>query len=54
MSDQPVPEAATYPLDSKHNRRNIHSLSGIGTLDSSSEAAADLRLLPQGHRDRTA
>jgi len=30
----------------------IHALIGIRTRDSSSRSAADLRLTPDGHRDR--
>jgi hypothetical protein len=54
MSDQAVAQASTYT--GQHNiwtqETNIHALSKITTHDPSTQAAADLRLRPRGHRDR--
>jgi hypothetical protein len=51
-SDQPVSETST--CTGQHNIEtqvtNIHALSGIRTLDTSNQAAADLRLRPRGYR----
>lgn len=35
-------------------KTNIHALSGVRTSDPNSQAAADPRLIPHGHRDRKA
>jgi hypothetical protein len=53
-SDQRVSETST--CTGQHNietqETNIHALSGIRTLDSSNQAAADLRLRPRCYRGR--
>lgn len=49
--DGPVAGAATNAIQNKQ-KRNIHSLSGIGTRDPSSQGIPDLHLRPHGYRDR--
>jgi hypothetical protein len=52
MSDQPVAEAATYTTHNKRDRKTNHDVNGIRTCNPSNQADADLRRIPQGHRDR--
>ena len=47
-SEQLVAEVAIH----RTNTTNIHTLSGIRTLDPSNQAAVDLQLRHRGHRDR--
>jgi hypothetical protein len=49
MGDQPFAETATYTKQSKQET-NIHDLSGIGTRETSNQAAADLRLRPHASK----
>jgi len=53
MSDQLVAEAATYTTHNKHNTRHIHARRWIRSRNPSIRAAADLRLRPHGHLDRS-
>jgi hypothetical protein len=52
-SDQLVAEAATYTTQ-QTQETNFHALSGIRTRDPSNRAAADVRCIPHGYRDRQA
>ena len=47
-SDRPAAEASTYTTQTQVN----HSSTAIRTRDPDSQAAADLRLKPHGHRDK--